>query len=417
MAWEEVISRSLCQQILLVDDPSRQHLRIFELLTDKGYLVNRVFSVSEAMETIKKKPFDVLLTDLNNNNKDGGTSADIEFIDRIRSIDPHVAIIVMTTSLAKDTAMEALRKGASGYLTHPVRLEKMELIFQRLLHQQRLTREIKVLNEKLSRGDASKEIVCQSEAMIRLRKLVHTMAPLDCNVLITGASGCGKRFIAEIIHSRSRRATGPFLGVNCAALPDRLQDSMLFGFGQWPGKFQAAAGGTILIEEVSEMHPSLQAKVERILTTKRLQPHVGHKGPESARMDVRVLSSTTQDLPSLVIAGRFLESLFLRLSEASIQVPPLKERKEDLPLLAQHFLQEMNIKQGTAFTGISRGAMDLLFSYQWPGNVRELANILERGGSGSKKEVFGVREARKGFRMARAPEAVEKGSIHSLARR
>lgn len=367
------------EKILVVDDDPSMRLALTEALKKRGYQLEEAGSAEGALEKLKTTLFDLILLDVRLPKMSG-----IEAVSRIREMDPQAIVIVITAYGRKEIALEAIREGAYDYLTKPFKLEEMEIIIERALEKRRLQNEVRALREKIGRSPAFKEIIGQSEGIRRVLELVTKVAPLDSTVLITGESGTGKELIAAAIHQKSRRAGGPFIKVNCAAIPEALLESELFGHekgaftgahAQRPGKFELAHRGTIFLDEVGDMSPATQPKVLRVLEQKELE-RVG--GTKTLKIDTRVIAATNQDLTQAMKEKRFREDLYYRLNIFPLQLPPLGERKEDIPLLVDCFIQEANLRPGKEIGGVSKDAMELLLDYHWPGNVRELRNLVER---------------------------------------
>lgn len=366
------------ERILVVDDDPSVQAALFKALGKRGYQVEQATSAEQALEMMKGTGFDLIVLDV----KLPGMSG-IDAIPRIREMDPKVVIIVITGLDSKDVALQAVRSGAYDFFPKPFSYGEIEIVIKRALDKRRLEREAEALRERLV-GVASGRFVGQSDSMRRIIEMVGRVAPLDTSVLITGESGTGKEMIADLVHFQSKRAAGPFVKINCAAIPENLLESELFGFekgaftgaqAQKPGKFELANHGTILLDEVGDMPLSIQAKLLRAVEEKQVE-RLG--GTSVLSVDVRIIASTNQQLPALIEQKRFREDLYYRLNVASIHIPPLRERKEDLPLLVEHFLAEINQKLGTRLLGLSEEAMEMVLRYNWPGNVRELAHVLER---------------------------------------
>jgi len=359
------------------DDPSVQ-AALLRALGKRGYQVEQATSAEQALEMMKGTGFDLIVLDV----KLPGMSG-IDAIPRIREMDSKVVVIVITGLDSKDVALQAVRSGAYDFFPKPFSYGEIEIVIKRALDKRRLEREAEALRERLV-GVASGRFVGQSDSIRRVMDMVGRIAPLETNVLITGESGTGKEMIADLIHFQSKRAAGPFVKINCAAIPENLLESELFGFekgaftgaqAQKPGKFELANHGTILLDEVGDMPLGIQAKLLRAVEEKQVE-RLGGTYPVS--VDARIIASTNQELSGLIEQKRFREDLYYRLNVASIHIPPLRERKEDLPLLVEHFLAEINQKLGTRLLGLSEEAMEMVLRYNWPGNVRELAHVLER---------------------------------------
>jgi two-component system response regulator AtoC len=369
----------LPEQILVVDDDPSVQAALSKALVKRGFHVESVASAEAALGRLSRGPLDLVLLDVGLPGMSG-----LSALPLLREAHPDLVIIVITGQDSRDVAVEAIRKGAYDFFTKPFRLVELEIVVQRALEKRRLLSETRALRERLI-GAAAGRMIGQSAAMKALERLIERVAPLDSTVLITGESGTGKELVADLIHYRSPRAGGPLVKINCAAIPEGLLESELFGHekgaftgaqAQKPGKFESAHRGTILLDEVGEMPVHVQAKLLRVVEHKQVE-RLGGKRPVD--VDVRIMASTNQDLQARVAQGAFRGDLFYRLNVAAVHLPPLRERKEDIPLLVQHFLQEINGKLGTRLRGLSQEALERLLAHPWPGNVRELSNVLERG--------------------------------------
>ena len=381
----------MSEKILIVDDDQTIRLVLTEALKKKGFELEEAGSAEEALDKIRvaprPNPFDLVIMDVRLPKMSG-----LEAVSRIRGLDPQAIVIVVTAYGGKEIALEAIRKGAYDYFTKPFKLEEMEIVIERALEKRRLQNEVRTLRERVKKDREFEDIVGQSEGIKNVLALVTKVAPLDSTVLITGESGTGKELIANAIHRRSRRCGGAFIKVNCAAIPEGLFESALFGHEkgaftgahtQRLGKFELAHRGTIFLDEVGDMSPSTQAKVLRVLEQKELERLGGDK---TLKVDVRVIAATNQDLSQALKEKRFREDLYFRLNVFPIQLPPLRERKEDIPILIDNFLADANLRLGTSITGVSRDALEPLLRYHWPGNIRELKNIVERAATMAEGE-------------------------------
>ena len=381
----------MSEKILIVDDDQTIRLVLTEALKKKGFELEEAGSAEEALDKIRvaprPNPFDLVIMDVRLPKMSG-----LEAVSRIRELDREAIVIVVTAYGGKEIALEAIRKGAYDYFTKPFKLEEMEIVIERALEKRRLQNEVRTLRERVKKDREFEDIVGQSEGIKNVLELVTKVAPLDSTVLITGESGTGKELIANAIHRRSRRCGGAFIKVNCAAIPEGLFESALFGHEkgaftgahtQRLGKFELAHRGTIFLDEVGDMSPSTQAKVLRVLEQKELERLGGDK---TLKVDVRVIAATNQDLSQALKEKRFREDLYFRLNVFPIQLPPLRERKEDIPILIDNFLADINLNLGTSITGVSRDAMEPLLGYHWPGNIRELKNIVERAATMAEGE-------------------------------
>ncbi|MEN6465973.1 MAG: sigma-54 dependent transcriptional regulator [Syntrophaceae bacterium] len=367
------------ERILVVDDDPGMHAALREFLKSRGYDEDGAFSAEEALEKLARNDYRLVLLDV----KLPGMSG-LDAIPQINRTGFRGAIILMTAYRSRDTAIEAVNSGAYDYFIKPFSLKEMDVVIRRALERQKLQEEIARLKPLARHEGALSRIIGESDPMKRLKEMVQRIAPLETTVLVTGESGTGKELIADVLHSLSRRAAGPLVKINCASIPESLLESELCGHekgaftgahAQRQGKFEQADGGTILMDEIGDMPFSLQAKLLRLVEQKQLERLGGKK---SIDVDVRIIAATNQDLFQRIKEKQFREDLYYRLNVGAIQLPPLRERKDDLPLLVRHFLEKINVKIGTAVSGVSREGMELLFHHPWPGNIRELSNLLER---------------------------------------
>ena len=309
----------------------------------------------------------------------------LEALTEIKAYNPAIPVVIMTAYASVETAVLALKKGAYDYLTKPLDFDELRLTLERAMDHSHLREENRLLKESLGERFDRRNLIGRSIAMTRLIETVSQVAPTEATVLITGESGTGKEMIAGLIHYNSLRKDGPFIRFNCAAIAETLLESELFGHEKGAftgadrrkeGKFRQADGGSLFLDEVSEMSVGMQVKLLRVLQERELT-RVG--GEEVLRIDVRLIAATNRDLLKEVGAGRFREDLFYRLNVVMLQVPPLRERPEDIPLLAQEFLVQFAGKNRKTIKGFTPQAMDRLLRHSWPGNVRELMNSVERG--------------------------------------
>jgi len=369
----------MAESILLVEDDSDFQVMLFEALQRKGFEVTAVGSAEEGLKIAGSLDPDLVLTDIMLPGLSG-----LEAIPRLKDAIPHADIIVMTGFSSRETALEAIRLGAYDYFPKPFSLAEMEVVIRRALEKRRLQREIRMLRDTLDRRNQQTRIIGQGSAIRLVTALIQKIAPLDATVLVTGESGTGKELVSDVIHQLSPRKDGPLVKVNCAAIPENLLESELFGHEKGaftgaitskPGWMEQAHGGTLLLDEIGDMPLSLQPKLLRAVEQKEVERLGGRK---TIQVDVRLVAATNQDLQRLVGEKKFREDLYYRLNVASIHLPPLRERKEDIPLLCQHFLERINSRLGTEYTGLSHQALESLMRYDWPGNVRQLANVMER---------------------------------------
>jgi two-component system response regulator HydG len=365
--------------ILIVDDDHAHRTMLRTLIKGWGYSVNEADDGSTAIEFVKEGPYDLILMDIRMIKVSG-----LEALVKIRTINPSIPIIIMTAYSSVESAVEALKNGAYDYLTKPLDFDELKIAISRSMDHTRLKEENRILKENLGRFDSG-DIIGRSPVMVSLMETVAQVAASEATILITGESGTGKEVIAGAIHSNSPRSRSPFIKLNCAAITETLLESELFGhekgsftgaYRRKEGRFRQAHGGSIFLDEVSEMSLAMQAKLLRVLQEKEFT-RVG--GEEVIRVDVRLIAATNKDLAKEIEAKRFREDLYYRLNVVALRVPPLRERKEDIPLLAQHFLSSFSEKNQKAIKGFTPKAMDRLIRYNWPGNVRELMNAVERG--------------------------------------
>ena len=362
--------------ILIVDDEAGIRQSLKGVLEDEGYKVAAVESGESCLETLRRRSFDVILLDIWLPGMDG-----LETLEKIRDTEDAPEIIMISGHGTIETAVRATKLGAFDFLEKPLSLEKTLILVKNAADAKRLRGENRDLKKQLL---AKSVIVGDSIPMKALRQQIGLMAPTNGRVLIYGESGTGKELVAHAIHAQSPRKDGMFVEVNCAAIPEDLIGSELFGHrkGSFPaatsdkdGKFQKANGGTLFLDEVGDMSLKTQSKVLRTLDEQRFTP-VG--GDETITVDVRVIAATNKDLEEEISKGNFREDLFYRLNVIPFYVPPLRERKEDIPMLARYFLKEFSATYGRRPREITDDAIDALMRYSWPGNVRELRNVMER---------------------------------------
>ena len=366
------------QSILIVDDDLAHRTMLKKLLGGWGYEVFEADDGSVAIENVHKRPFDLILMDIRMLKVSG-----IEALEQIKIINPAIPIIIMTAYASVETAVDALKKGAYDYLTKPLDFDELKIAINRATEHNRLKKENEDLKERLGEKFDKQNMIGRSPLMVKLLETAEQVAATEATVLITGESGTGKEMIANAIHYNSLRKNAPFIKINCAALAESLLESELFGHEgaftgadkRREGKFRQADGGSIFLDEVSEMSAAMQVKLLRVLQERELT-RVG--GAEVIAVNVRVIAASNKDLKKEMEHKRFREDLFYRLNVVALHVPPLIDRKEDIPLLAQHFLQIFAEKNKKNIKGFTPQSMEKLVKYAWPGNVRELMNAVER---------------------------------------
>ena len=381
------------ERVLIVDDEANARTALAELLRDEGYSVETAADGFKALPKLEEFAPDVVVTDL----KMPGLSG-LELMAKVRERDPDSVVIVMTAFGAVESAVQAMRQGAADYLTKPVNVEELSLVLKREIERKRLRAEAGQLRERLSDKHRINNIIGSSPAMQQVFDAVLQVAPSRASVLINGESGTGKELIAAAIHEHSPRAKKPFVKLHCAALAESLLESELFGHergsftgavGRREGRFEQADGGTLFLDEIGEISPAIQVKLLRFLQEHEFE-RVG--GNQTIKVDVRVITATNRNLLQRVKEGQFREDLYYRLNVVSIEMPPLRARPSDIPLLASHFLAKYSRENGKTIEGFTDDALAQLANYEWPGNVRELENAIERAVVVCKHPRIGVED-------------------------
>src|SRR5882762_1000481 len=364
------------ESILVVDDEAGVRGSLVGILGDEGYAVEAVESGEAALTALENRRYDLLLLDVWLPGMDG-----LEVLSRVRTLDPEVPVIVISGHGSIETAVKAVRMGAQDFVEKPLSLEKTLLVVKNTLRQRRLESENRSLKQQVEQRYT---MVGESPAIRALRGVITQAAPSNGRVLVFGENGTGKELVARAIHAQSLRSSGPFVEVNCAAIPEELIESELFGHARGAftgalaakkGRFELADGGTLFLDEIGDMTLKTQAKVLRVLQEQKVEP-VG--GTATMTVDVRVIAATNKNLEEEIRKGTFRDDLFFRLNVIPFHVPPLRDRREDVPLLARHFIAELSAEYGKRPKELSREVLDLLVAQPWPGNVRELRNIIER---------------------------------------
>ncbi len=366
-------------RLLIVDDEEPQRLMLASLLGRAGYEVDAARDGSEALELLHASRYDLMLTDQRMPKIDG-----LELLERTRREHPDLPVVLMTAYGSVSTAVEAMKRGAADYLTKPFERDELLIVVQKVLRQQQLETEVADLHGTLRDRYSLNNIVGNSAPMQQVFSLIERVAPTDVPVLVTGETGTGKELVARAIHQNSRRAEGPFVALNCAAIPETLLESELFGHEKGAftgaerdhaGKFEQADGGTLFLDEIAAMRTDLQAKILRAIQEKEIQ-RLG--STKTVPVDVSIVAATCDDLERAIREKTFREDLYYRLNVVPIQLPPLRERTEDIPLLVDRFLAGATEKFGRGQVHMAPEVLDLLSGYPWPGNVRELENCIER---------------------------------------
>ncbi len=366
------------QKILIVDDERSIRHTLREILEFEDFAVEEAENGMEGLAKAKDGAFDLIIMDIKMPQMDG-----LQALERLQILQPDLPVIMISGHGTIETAVEAVKKGAFDYISKPPDLNRLLITVRNALDKSNLITETKVLKKKVAGGKSS-EMIGESAAMQQIRQTIARVAPSEARVLILGPNGSGKELVARQIHQQSKRAEGPMIEVNCAAIPSELIESELFGHEkgsftsahkQRIGKFEQAHGGTLFLDEVGDMSLSAQAKVLRALQENTIT-RVG--GDKAIKVDVRVIAATNKDLRKEIAEGRFREDLYHRLAVIIIPVPPLNERKDDIPLLVEHFLQMLPDEMGIPPKKIEEDAIKLLQEVNWTGNIRELRNVIER---------------------------------------
>ncbi|MCS6818022.1 MAG: sigma-54 dependent transcriptional regulator [Blastocatellia bacterium] len=366
-------------KILIVDDEATVRTFVQQALADEEYEIQTAANVSEALERAREEVFDLVITDLMMTPLSG-----MDLLRAIKEISPDTEVLMMTAYGTIETAVQAMKLGACDYITKPFPIDELRLRVAHILERKRLQRENRWLREELLHHFGIENLVGQSSPFLQVLEKVRRVAPSDATVLLTGETGTGKDVIARAIHLLSRRASRPFISVNCAALPEQLLESELFGHvkGAFTGAvanrrglIEEASGGTFFLDEIGSVPLSIQAKLLRVLENKTIR-RLGEN--REIPVDVRIIAATNRDLHDALRRGEFREDLYYRLNVVTIHLPPLRARREDIPLLAHHFLRQFCQREQKVILGFSEAAMSALMHYAFPGNVRELRHIIEQ---------------------------------------
>ncbi len=377
--------------LLLVDDDRHVLNSMADWLREQGYAVDTAVNLTESRAAVDRKSYDLVLADIRLGAEDG-----FELLAHCRKNHSNTAVIMITGYGTVESAVEAIRHGAFDFLTKPLIDEELLMAIQRALNQQKVLEENKNLKAQLDMRFGMENIVGHDHRMLRIFDMIDSVADTRATVLITGESGTGKSLIARAIHRRSGRRNKPFVEIACGALPETLLESELFGHvagaftgavGEKVGKFKQADEGTIFLDEISTASPGMQVKLLRVLQDLEFE-QVG--GTKTFRVDTRVILATNDDLSRMVAEGRFRQDLFYRINVINIELPSLRERIADIPLLAEHFLKQVSQDAGKPVRGFTEEAMTALQRYRWPGNVRELQNVIERAVLLGKEDVVGI---------------------------
>ena len=366
-------------RILVVDDEPSHRKMIEAVLSDEGYEISQADNGQTAIDEVTERFYDLVIMDIRMPRVGG-----IDALKKIKTLSPGIPIVIMTAYASVGTAVEALKSGAYDYLTKPLDIEELKILVAKALRFHQLEQENIFLKERLNDRFDFASIIGRSPAMKNLFETMGLVAPSEATVLIVGDSGTGKELIASAVHQNSPRKDHPLIKVNCAALPETLLESELFGhekgaftgaIARKQGRFQLAHKSSIFLDEIAEMAPATQAKILRVLQEREFEP-VGSS--QTTKVDTRIIAATNRNLVEEINAGRFREDLYYRINVVTLVVPPMRERREDIPLLADFFLKQYAKKNNRPIKGFTPRAADLLMRYDWPGNVRELENVVER---------------------------------------
>jgi DNA-binding NtrC family response regulator len=380
-------------QILVVDDEESQRDLLAGFLKKKGHTVATAESGMAALETAKTTGFDLAIMDLKMPELDG-----IEIMARLKAIDPATYFIILTGYGTVEGAVRAMKLGAYDFLGKPVNLDELEIRIDRIQDEQRTREDLQILKAAVEEKFSPESFIAESPKMQEILALIPRIAKSDTTVLILGESGTGKELVARLIHQSSSRKDRRFVAISCAALPETLLESELFGYERGAftgadkrkiGKFEIANQGTLFLDEIGDLPVAIQVKLLRVLQEFSFE-RLG--GNSQIKVDIRVVTATNQDLKKKILAGQFREDLYYRLNVISLELPPLRERREDIKPMAEYFLRQVNERGARKISGFTHEALNLLLRYRWPGNVRELENVVERTAVLCRSDVIEVRD-------------------------
>ena len=407
--------------IMVVDDELIVRESLFHWFKKYGHAVETASSGFEALEKLEKDPFQLLFVDIKMPGMDG-----LELLGKVKDEYPDTLVVIITAYGSIESAVKAMRIGASDYLLKPFKPDQLSLVMERISHQKKLATEYEYLKGRLEKITRFDNIIGQSAAMQVVFDLIPEVAQSDASVLLTGETGTGKELVAKAIHAKSDRAHLPFIAINCGALPDTLLESELFGHQKGvftgatharKGFLEVVSGGSLFLDEIGEISPKMQVDLLRVLEEKKITS-IGSREPVD--VDFRLISATRRDLEKGISDGMFREDFYYRINVIKIQIPPLRDRKEDVPLLIEHFLEKYSHETTKQVDRVTRDAMALMKGYDWPGNVRELENAIERAVVLSKSRTLGIEDVsflRPGSAPASAPvslKEVEKAHIRQV---
>ncbi len=396
-------------KLLIIDDEKIALKSLLHIMKKEGYEVVGTHNGSNALKLIDEKEFDVVLTDLRMEKVDG-----MQILKRCRKLYPDIEVVMITGYATVQSATEAMKKGAYDYITKPFKLDEVRRVVREAIEKVKLKKENAQLREEIEKYEGKVKIITQDANMQRLLDTAKQIAPTDCNVLISGESGTGKELFARYIHFHSKRSGGPFFAINCGAFTEELLSNELFGHEKGAftgavtmkkGLMEMASGGTLFLDEIIEMPPSMQVKLLRVIQEKEVL-RLGATAPN--KVDVRFIAATNRDVKDSIKGGQFREDLFFRLNVVSFFIPPLSERRDDIPLLSYYFLKKFSAMMKKNVTEISADVISILMNYDFPGNVRELENIIERGVALANGNII---------EMAHLPEDLKELSIRTFRKK
>jgi DNA-binding NtrC family response regulator len=370
---------SVVERVLIVEDDPATRMGLTELVRTWGFLAESAEDGEEGLQKVTSFRPAIVVTDLVMPRMDG-----LQLLKSLREADVDISVVILTAQGSVESAVEAIKDGAYDYLTKPVDPQRLQILLQKVVERQETLREVKQLRRQLRDQGAFGRMIGNSAGMRRVYRVVEQAAPTSASLLISGESGTGKELVAQTIHQLSPRSSAPFVAINCAAIPETLLESEIFGHekGAFTGAaerrlgcFELADRGTLFLDEIAEMTPSTQVKLLRVLQERTFR-RLG--GRQEQKVDVRVVAATNQEPAEAVQKGKLREDLYYRLNVFAITLPPLRDRRDDIPLLIQSFLAEFNGRNGKSIAGVNNEAMRILDGYNWPGNVRELRNVVER---------------------------------------
>ncbi len=403
------------EKVLVVDDDREMCSLLQEILTSEEFSVTAIQDSLEAAKRIAREDFDLLITDLKMKGLKG-----LDLMEESKKIAPLMPVIIITAFGTVESAIQAMKRGAYDYITKPFQTDELLLTVKKALENRFLKKEVTRLKREVESRYHFHQLIGKSPAMQRIYDLVEKISDTSSNVLVTGESGTGKELVAKAIHYNGVRKEGPFIAVNCAAIPETLLESELFGYKKGAftdaktdkkGLISEAHTGALFLDEVTEMALTLQAKLLRVIEERTVRP-LGDT--QSHSVDIRVISTSNRDIQSLIQQGRFREDLYYRLKVIDIELPPLRERREDIPLLVQHFIHKFNAEMNKRTSGVSEPALRVMMNHSWPGNVRELENVIQRAVTLSQQETILPEDLPSSMLEPREENLIEKSLKENL---